>query len=131
VTRPDTAESGRAVGEALVLLARSRRGDRRYVFEARDARNRWAHQDQLTADEVDRALDTFGRLLSAVGAHDEARAVSGLRSGIAERQPPAAPARRLAGTIGVEHDTLVVAAAWAYPKYLAYSGSATSFVRFP
>ena len=42
------------------------RSDRNIVFELRDVRNRWAHNDSFSADDAYRALDSIERLL--VGA---------------------------------------------------------------
>jgi len=45
--------------------------ERSLVFEIRETRNRWAHMEQFDDDDLDRALDSVGRLLMAVGAHHE------------------------------------------------------------
>lgn len=42
--------------------------ERSLVSELRDHRNRWAHQQAFSSDDADRALDSAGRLLSAVSA---------------------------------------------------------------
>lgn len=42
--------------------------ERSLVSEARDYRNRWAHQQSFTYDDTDRALDSIARLLTAVSA---------------------------------------------------------------
>lgn len=44
------------------------RADRNVVFELRGHRNRWAHQEQFTSDDVYRVLDSTERLLKAVSA---------------------------------------------------------------
>ena len=44
---------------------------RSYVFELADVRNKWAHQESLSADDTERALDTMERLLEAFGNSDE------------------------------------------------------------
>ena len=44
------------------------RTDRNLVFELRDVRNRWAHNQAFTSDDAYRALDSIERLLVAVGA---------------------------------------------------------------
>jgi predicted AAA+ superfamily ATPase len=44
------------------------RSDRNLVFELRDVRNRWAHNDAFNADDTYRALDSIERLLVAVDA---------------------------------------------------------------
>ncbi len=48
------------------------RSDRTLVFELRDARNRWAHQEAFSTDDTYRVLDSVHRLLLAVSAGDEA-----------------------------------------------------------
>jgi hypothetical protein len=42
--------------------------DRSLVSEIRDWRNKWAHQAPFSSDDAYRALDSAGRLLSAVSA---------------------------------------------------------------
>ena len=49
--------------------------ERSLVSEIRETRNRWAHQDAFDDDDLDRALDSIGRLLAAVGAIDEAKRI--------------------------------------------------------
>jgi predicted AAA+ superfamily ATPase len=44
------------------------RSDRNIVFELRDVRNKWAHNESFTADDAYRALDSIERLLTAVDA---------------------------------------------------------------
>lgn len=42
--------------------------ERSLVSEIRDWRNKWAHQEPITSDDTDRALDSMARLLMAVSA---------------------------------------------------------------
>jgi len=42
--------------------------ERSLVSEIRDWRNRWAHQEAISSDDADRALDSMERLLTAVSA---------------------------------------------------------------
>ncbi len=42
--------------------------ERSLVGEIRGYRNRWAHQEPFSSDDADRALDSIGRLLTAVSA---------------------------------------------------------------
>lgn len=44
------------------------RAERSMVSELRDIRNRWAHQTPFSSDDTYRALDSIGRLLTAVSA---------------------------------------------------------------
>ncbi len=44
------------------------RTERSLVSELRDYRNKWAHQESFTSDNTYRALDSMGRLLTAVSA---------------------------------------------------------------
>ena len=46
--------------------------ERSLVSEIREIRNRWAHQESFNDDDLDRALDSVGRLLAAVAATNEA-----------------------------------------------------------
>ena len=43
-------------------------GTRSFIFEARDWRNKWAHQAVVNGDDAERALDTIERILSDIGA---------------------------------------------------------------
>lgn len=47
-----------------------------YVHELRDVRNRWAHHDPFSEDDVWRALDTGQRLLEAIDARELADQLS-------------------------------------------------------
>jgi predicted AAA+ superfamily ATPase len=42
--------------------------ERNLVFELRDVRNKWAHQDPFSSRDAERALDSMSRLLAAVSA---------------------------------------------------------------
>lgn len=42
--------------------------ERSLVSEVRETRNRWAHMEPFDEDDLDRALDSVGRLLTAIGA---------------------------------------------------------------
>jgi len=68
------ADSWRTVFEAKLS-----RADRNYVYEARDARNKWAHNDTFSTDDALRVLDTFHRLLQSVSAGEQANAVDRMR----------------------------------------------------
>ena len=48
--------------------------ERSLVNELRDWRNKWAHQERLSSDDADRALDSAERLLTAVSAPQAAEA---------------------------------------------------------
>ena len=47
--------------------------ERTLVSELRDVRNRWAHQNPFSTDDTYRALDSAGRLLTAVSAPRQTR----------------------------------------------------------
>ena len=49
--------------------------ERSLVSEIRETRNRWAHQESFDDDDLDRALDSIGRLLKAVSAGVESERV--------------------------------------------------------
>jgi predicted AAA+ superfamily ATPase len=53
--------------------------ERGYTSELREARNRWAHQGQFSADDTYRMLDTAERLLQALGAADQLKVVQNLK----------------------------------------------------
>lgn len=50
--------------------------ERSLVSELRETRNRWAHMESFDEDDVDRALDSIGRLLIGVGARSEGERVN-------------------------------------------------------
>jgi hypothetical protein len=50
-----------------------------FATELRDAGNRWAHGEPLSAEDAYRTLDTMERLLTAVGAASQASQVRSLR----------------------------------------------------
>ena len=52
----------------LVFRKTLGQAERTLVSELRDVRNRWAHQERLSSDDTDRALDSAARLLTAVSA---------------------------------------------------------------
>ena len=52
----------------LVFKKTLGQAERTLVSELRDVRNRWAHQERLSSDDTDRALDSAARLLTAVSA---------------------------------------------------------------
>jgi tetratricopeptide (TPR) repeat protein len=89
---PDASEAlGEISGDISVTLRvmavawndvfRDRLGpaERSLVSEIRETRNRWAHQDAFDDDDLDRALDSIGRLLAAVGAINEAKRIDGAK----------------------------------------------------
>ena len=87
----DSAALGEISGDISVTLRvmamawndvfRDRLGpaERSLVSEIRETRNRWAHQDAFDDDDLDRALDSIGRLLAAVGAINEAKRIDGAK----------------------------------------------------
>lgn len=58
-----------------IFDAKLSRVDRNYVYEARDARNKWAHNESFSTDDALRVLDTIQRLLQAVSAGEQANVV--------------------------------------------------------
>lgn len=58
--------------------------ERALVAELRDWRNKWAHQEEFSADDVDRTLDSAARLLRAINAESQAIEVAQLRTRLAE-----------------------------------------------
>jgi len=53
--------------------------ERAYTSELRDARNKWAHQNQFSTSDTERMLDTAERLLQAFSAVEEVKIVQGLK----------------------------------------------------
>lgn len=53
--------------------------DRAYVSELKEARNKWAHSEPFSSDDVDRYLDTAVRLCRNISAPEQAEAIRGLR----------------------------------------------------
>ncbi len=58
---------------------------RSLVFEAAVARNRWAHQEQLSSDDTNRALDSMERLLDAFGNVEQQQEIRTLRRDLMRR----------------------------------------------
>lgn len=69
------------------------RSERAFVTELQDWRNKLAHQERLSAEDIDRALDSTARLLRAIDAESQAAEVAELRERLAEprRMRGAAP----------------------------------------
>lgn len=67
VSLADPALQLRVMAESWDAVFRNEltRSDRNIVFELRDVRNRWAHNDPFSADDAYRALDSIERLLVA------------------------------------------------------------------
>jgi predicted AAA+ superfamily ATPase len=59
---------------------------RSFVFELRDVRNRWAHQEAFSSDDAYRALDTAHRVLTAIAAGEQAAEVDRLRQDLLRRR---------------------------------------------
>ena len=105
VSLRDPAFLLKVMAEAWDSSFRSRltRSDRNLVFELRDVRNRWAHNDAFNGDDTYRALDSIERVLVAVDAK-EAEAVGRSKTELmrlryeADARKAAAP---LAATSGV------------------------------
>jgi len=57
-------------------------GERTLVSELRSVRNRWAHQEPFTLDEVYRALDSMRMLLNAVSAGELASQIDAERKAV-------------------------------------------------
>ena len=53
--------------------------DRAYVSELKQARNKWAHSEPLSSDDVDRYLDTAVRLCRNINASEQADAIRSMR----------------------------------------------------
>ncbi len=96
----------KVMAEAWDSSFRSRltRSDRNLVFELRDVRNRWAHNDAFNADDTYRALDSIERVLVAVDAK-EADAVGRSKTELmrlryeADVRKAAAPAAATSGAV--------------------------------
>jgi Swt1-like HEPN/Protein of unknown function (DUF499) len=74
VTEWDVAALLRLMWEAWNEVFRRTLGpaERSLVSELRDLRNKWAHQQSFSSDDAYRALDSAGRLLTAVSAPQSA-----------------------------------------------------------
>ena len=53
--------------------------DRAYVSELKEARNKWAHSEPVSSDDVDRYLDTAVRLCRNINASEQADAIRAMR----------------------------------------------------
>ena len=74
-------------GQALGLFERG------LLRELRDWRNKWAHQERLTPEDVERALDSSARLLRAINAKSQAAEVAELRERFAQSRRTPDPRR--------------------------------------
>lgn len=85
-SRTDPALLMRIIAEAWETGFRPvlTRADRNLVFELRDVRNRWAHNDSFSIDDAYRALDSIERLLISVGAADPASEVGASKGELME-----------------------------------------------
>lgn len=63
------------------------RGDRAYVTELQDWRNKWAHQQELDRGDTFRALDSIARLLRAIKAESQAAEVARLAESMYTQSP--------------------------------------------
>ncbi len=72
------------------LLGRSFQRAVTWADEVAEVRNKWAHQGELSEEEVYRALDNMARLLEAVGDGEGAAALKALRDGRVPAAPQAA-----------------------------------------
>ena len=75
--------------------------ERSHVSELRDARNKWAHQEQFTGDDTERTLDTAARLLTAISAEqaaEVAKMLQELRRRVIDEQTRSAT-RRAGGSL--------------------------------
>jgi hypothetical protein len=70
ITEWDTAALLRLMWEAWHDVFKRTLGnsERNLISELRTARDRWAHQDNFSSDDADRALDSTARLLTAISA---------------------------------------------------------------
>ena len=53
--------------------------DRAYISELKEARNKWAHAQTMSSDDVDRYLDTAIRLCRNINAIDQVDSIRGIR----------------------------------------------------
>lgn len=82
---------------------------RTYFFELKDLRNRWAHEDGFTPDEVARANDTINQILKVIGAPQTLQAVaSSPRPSTNPRKPNQRDTMRLIfKRVGNDEDKLI------------------------
>ena len=79
--------------------------ERSLVSEIRETRNRWAHQDAFDDDDLDRALDSIGRLLAAVGAINEAKRIDGAKHRLRLRRYGTPPGQTTSDAAGPDAET--------------------------
>ena len=53
--------------------------DRAYISELKEARNKWAHSQPMSSDDVDRYLDTAIRLCKNINAVDQSESIRRIR----------------------------------------------------
>ena len=82
--------------------------ERSLVSEIRETRNRWAHMESFDEDDVDRALDSIGRLLMSIEARVEGERVHNAKHQLRRRrygsdQSAEAPASRMRESVRPTH----------------------------
>lgn len=58
-----------------------------YAEEISEVRNGWAHQQELSPDDITRSIDSMSRMLVAIGAEEVAKKVKNLRDEVAPQAP--------------------------------------------
>jgi hypothetical protein len=76
------------------LLGRSFQRAVTWADEVAEVRNKWAHQDDLSEEDIYRALDNMARILEAVGDGEGAALLKALRDGRALASPQPQTASR-------------------------------------
>ncbi len=78
--------------------------ERSLIHEIKEVRNEWAHQQNFSSDDAYRALDSIGRLLSAISAADEAAEVERQRMELMRQrfEEQSRRERRKASSVAVE-----------------------------
>jgi hypothetical protein len=99
------------------LLGRSFQRAVTWADEVAEVRNKWAHQGELSEEEVYRALDNMARILEAVGDGEGAALLKALRDGRALASPQPQTASR--------PDPLPPGGAWPPPMPTSAPASST------
>jgi hypothetical protein len=99
------------------LLGRSFQRAVTWADEVAEVRNKWAHQDDLSEEDIYRALDNMARILEAVGDGEGAALLKALRDGRALASPQPQTASR--------PDPLPPGGAWPPPMPTSAPASST------
>lgn len=91
------------------LLSQS---DRAYISELKEARNKWAHSESMSSDDVDRYLDTAVRLCRNINANEQADMIRSIREELQQQVYSERARHRTRYQASIENKTQVGLKPW-------------------